>query len=453
MPGLPRTEQSIGRIQILHLDLAKPLYDLSVEPPIRSVLCFLSYGGLRIGTMELPAVDGGVSAYVLRDAAAARFAWSILGEFFRKSLYNSLRKISSRSGFDIYREDVPLGHVGRHASKEAFHDEVGWTVFLQELWARPTWPGNRFYETGAADLSDSLEQRPPERTTEAALFEVADDIQTDEAHSAGRSLAVCVGGVPIGVVDVPRGEAPVTEHSVLAAVTEASGFELCVVAVREGLLGAPVGGATLRERLAVAAARRDDANILATPILGGRRVFLARRSPEVQSASPARRAVLPAVVGAELAAAASSLGEDLLDARVQRVSELSACYAPELVLTTSLRPDVPREARSSIAPDEGGRAYDRRYFESLFAQAEDPWNYTTTYERAKYEQALSLLEPSRFGRALEIGCAEGHFTRLLAPRVRHPPRCRHIRDRARACGRYVSRSDERRVPEARCLPR
>ena len=46
---------------------------------------------------------------------------------------------------------------------------------------------------------------------------------------------------------------------------------------------------TLGERLAVAAARRRDANILGTPILGGRRVFLAR-PPGISSKSSPRRA-------------------------------------------------------------------------------------------------------------------------------------------------------------------
>lgn len=45
----------------------------------------------------------------------------------------------------------------------------------------------------------------------------------------------------------------------------------------------------------------------------------------------------------------------------------------------------------------------------------DPWDF----ERSEYEQArcahlLRLLADRRYGRVLEIGCAGGHFTRLLA---------------------------------------
>jgi peptidoglycan/xylan/chitin deacetylase (PgdA/CDA1 family)/2-polyprenyl-3-methyl-5-hydroxy-6-metoxy-1,4-benzoquinol methylase/GT2 family glycosyltransferase len=52
-----------------------------------------------------------------------------------------------------------------------------------------------------------------------------------------------------------------------------------------------------------------------------------------------------------------------------------------------------------------------------FFDAADPWNYDSAYEVEKYEHALSLLPNSRPARALELACAEGHFTERLAPRV------------------------------------
>jgi len=58
-----------------------------------------------------------------------------------------------------------------------------------------------------------------------------------------------------------------------------------------------------------------------------------------------------------------------------------------------------------------------QYWESVFAQ-EDPWNYgTSPYERWKFAQTLSLLPKGRITKAVELACAEGHLTALLAPRV------------------------------------
>lgn len=62
------------------------------------------------------------------------------------------------------------------------------------------------------------------------------------------------------------------------------------------------------------------------------------------------------------------------------------------------------------------RLVDAAYWEAIFAEA-DPWSYTNTYEQRKYEQTLSLLADLQVGRALELACAEGHFTAQLAPLV------------------------------------
>jgi SAM-dependent methyltransferase len=53
------------------------------------------------------------------------------------------------------------------------------------------------------------------------------------------------------------------------------------------------------------------------------------------------------------------------------------------------------------------------YWEQLFSKP-DPWKYESDYERMKYDRTLAMLDGLRIGRALELGCAEGHFTRMLA---------------------------------------
>ena len=62
------------------------------------------------------------------------------------------------------------------------------------------------------------------------------------------------------------------------------------------------------------------------------------------------------------------------------------------------------------------QVWDRARWESLFA-VPDPWGYGSDYEQTKYEQTLELLPEGPIYRALELACAEGHFTAQLAPRV------------------------------------
>ena len=58
----------------------------------------------------------------------------------------------------------------------------------------------------------------------------------------------------------------------------------------------------------------------------------------------------------------------------------------------------------------------KHHYETLFNEI-DPWGYTNIYEQTKYEQTLDMLPGGSIGKALELACAEGHFTCKLAPRV------------------------------------
>ena len=57
----------------------------------------------------------------------------------------------------------------------------------------------------------------------------------------------------------------------------------------------------------------------------------------------------------------------------------------------------------------------REYFETLYSQSEDPWNFETSdYERGKYARTLESLNGRHFRRALEMGASIGVFTAMLA---------------------------------------
>jgi 2-polyprenyl-3-methyl-5-hydroxy-6-metoxy-1,4-benzoquinol methylase len=51
----------------------------------------------------------------------------------------------------------------------------------------------------------------------------------------------------------------------------------------------------------------------------------------------------------------------------------------------------------------------------VFRRGADPYQYATSpYELARFERMAGLLAGRRFHSALEVGCAEGHFTKTLA---------------------------------------
>ncbi|GAC1415953.1 MAG: SAM-dependent methyltransferase [Candidatus Velthaea sp.] len=55
------------------------------------------------------------------------------------------------------------------------------------------------------------------------------------------------------------------------------------------------------------------------------------------------------------------------------------------------------------------------YFERIYAQAADPWDFATSeYEREKYDSTIALLPRHRFQSVFEIGCSIGVLTERLA---------------------------------------
>lgn len=56
-------------------------------------------------------------------------------------------------------------------------------------------------------------------------------------------------------------------------------------------------------------------------------------------------------------------------------------------------------------------------FEARYRAEPDPWGFATDpYEREKYAMTIEALGARRFADALELGCANGELTALLAPR-------------------------------------
>ena len=64
----------------------------------------------------------------------------------------------------------------------------------------------------------------------------------------------------------------------------------------------------------------------------------------------------------------------------------------------------------------GEESLGRGYFDALYAATPDPWNLAASeYEREKYADTLAALDGRRFRSAVEIGCAIGELTAVLAP--------------------------------------
>lgn len=274
-----------------HIALDRPLAPLTVPRGIGVVVLDLTYDGTALGKIVVPAIDGVVSSETITEVAAWQHWWEILRRYLEKTVYPSLRQERKGDGeIQVKRGSCTLATSPHALLGASLHDQVGWTVLLQEIWERPTAALGDFYRR------DALLGYPP--------------------------------------------------HERQAVITDEMGTELGRQAVRDGLIGVPL----------------DD-----------RRPLGARLAPQherwrAESTRPVR--VTPITGRRVTPAAARSVGQL--------------------------------------------EHYGRHHFEACFAKGRDPWLYDSPYEVRKYAQTLELALSHAPRRALELACAEGHFTERLA---------------------------------------
>ena len=452
-PGLARrtrlaleegTHRAVAcRLPVTHtlgIDVTQPIPDVFAPALSERLQVVVRAEEKYIGRLDLPICDGLVPGYVIADAIAAEFAWQILGLFFERTLYRDLTVKREKVGLSLWRGSLRLTEAlpidGRSLHEQA-HDRVGWVILLQEIWGRPDWPDSRFYDSQAVEES----ARRQSTRSEWVTIEVSDRIPELEVSGDTLHTIFTVGGVAIGRVTVPVTGVSVGAHELRVALTVASGFELCRAVVREALLGRSFTVAlSLRARLASARRTRLERSGFAlkaikdTPLAPGsvpafdpaklaseHPLVLGWRAHEGIGTSASRRAVLPAAAFEDVRDSAELGHDPVIETYCQGERPGRVVYAPELILHSS--PEG-QEGRS-LTPgadepaDEGHDVplYGRSYFEALFASRGDPWRYANAYEQRKYEQTLSLIPNEGVGRAIELGCAEGHFTERLATRV------------------------------------
>ncbi|MEJ6070105.1 nodulation S family protein, partial [Psychrobacter sp. 16-Bac2893] len=62
-------------------------------------------------------------------------------------------------------------------------------------------------------------------------------------------------------------------------------------------------------------------------------------------------------------------------------------------------------------------AYSESYFDALYNDNTDPWQYQTRwYEKRKRDICLAILPQSQYNNAIELGCGNGVLSELLAQR-------------------------------------
>ena len=395
----------VGRTYGVQLDVTQPLREIAPPPEIERLHGTVTVAGQRIGTLELPVCDGRVSQIVLKDSIADQFCWQILGQFYQETVYCR----------DAQAED-------QENDWRSQHNQIGWTTFLQDLWDRPDWAGEAFYNASRFDAIDETLQLAANSLT----LEVSHPFPHVLVADSNLTVILTVGGITFGQFTVPVNEGNISAQALRVAITMAGGLELCRVVVREALLEQPITQVgTLRQRLAMAAQQRMQhigrIPAVVSPIVSGelkdsaQTLILGHRHQAIGS-SGSRWAMLPVAAAESLLAMTQMTQEAIAQTPDPHQPIKQIIYAPDAL--SYVQSQLAASKNHSNSPALVQTHFNNRdHFETLFATQPDPWKYTTAYEQTKYEQTLSLLPTQKIQRGLELACVEGHFTAQLAPYI------------------------------------
>ncbi|MEG4579599.1 sulfotransferase [Microcoleus sp. MON1_C5] len=272
------------------VEVTEPISDIYAWQICDRLCCTIQLEGIKLGIIELPICDCMVAAAVLADAIAAQFAWQILDRFFQ-------------------RNRCEKGNKLWETLLEPLHPKHDWTLFLQELWGRPHWHLEDFYKPEIAEEVSTITLGK-----KLIVLEISEGFANIKVELSEIDVLVKVGGVGVGIVTVAVENNFVSAQKLRSTITRNMGFELCVAAVREALLGKRLNGKQwLRSRLASCAQQRSNLpDWLNAPGAGGiypqNAVIFGRRSGAIGT-SVSRRASLPAAALQEIESAAAIAGE------------------------------------------------------------------------------------------------------------------------------------------------
>lgn len=399
------------------VDVAEPVADVHPPSHAERAVVTVTCGPEILGEVVLPAFGDVIPADVVADAIADDLGWLILGRWIDVALMPDLDLEEGTDGWTLRRGEVVVAQ-GPPAEDvaAAVRDAAAWPLLMQELWGRPDWSSDTFYD--AAYRNGATGRREPQAGW--LLVRAGEDVPA--VVSEGPVDAVLtVAGHPVSAARVsPDSDGTVTGQAARAALLTEAGYEIARAVVRHGILGRPLDdGAPLRERVGAREAPRPSATpelrtaeaapadpAVVASAVGGAGLVVARRAG-VTGTAVSRPAVLPADLAPEIRAAAELDGTPVLPGGGGRHAPVR--YAPDLLW----RP----QGRSVDAVL--GRSDDEAGFDELYARSADPWQNDSAYERVKYEQTLAMVPGGPVDTALEVGCGSGWFSRLLAPRVGH----------------------------------
>lgn len=224
-------EEQIGKSFAVQLDVESSIQDMELPSGSDRVIGIIKLKEKFLGLVELPVSDHVITGVAIKDAIATRFSWQILYYFFSAQVYS------------VYQQ------INKIKVTQQMHDKIGWEYFLRELWNKPGWTENMFYDA----YSGKKERGRETEVNEEVNIELGEELPVVKPKSPVLKIQYYVAGLHGGEASYQPSGRLVYPQMIRAAINLSGGYEICGLVVREALIGQKMDkGLNLRQRLLIA---------------------------------------------------------------------------------------------------------------------------------------------------------------------------------------------------------
>ncbi|MEZ4590868.1 MAG: glycosyltransferase [Chloroflexota bacterium] len=234
---------AIGGTWAVAVQVEQPLPVLTPPPGTAVCRCEVWLGQQYLGAVEL------TDTQQMARAIAQEFAWAILGRYAELHLLPRLQIVQGATAVSVWRGDLHLATLPPtepDALWKTLWNEVGWALFLQEIWQRPAWPNSYFYEATLLEPNE-----PVEKVVETAVtLNLAEPLPGLRTQNEAVTVTLAVAGEAVATCSLGATQGQISVHALRVNLTQTADFDLCRAVVQHGLLERPLTDpASLRQRL------------------------------------------------------------------------------------------------------------------------------------------------------------------------------------------------------------
>jgi len=224
----------IGSKVGITLNITESIEDIVIKQNYNELFLKLTINDDFIGSVEIPVFNGRVSAEMIKDSISSEYSWIILRIYYENNIYKELNFAENEGKFNVEKKEETLYEAISLDTNNIiidFHNQYGWEFFIKELFNQLI---NNTKESNITKVLyiNSLNHNE----LKLDIIDGLNDIPIEKENLKVK-VVVKLAGIYLGFFNQDTEEGYLKAKDIYTNIVQKIGYELCRIAVREGLIG------------------------------------------------------------------------------------------------------------------------------------------------------------------------------------------------------------------------